>query len=114
MKLKPEKVKLSVNGKVSDHAILTKSAPRSVWFTEHSAVTEQLQNGKSKKKAKAGYLSRAALAFLDAALQTIENLSELDKPAADAILHDYFLRWPLRQVTYDDGEPVILEDYEEH
>lgn len=111
--MKTERVRLIIDGKVTDRAKLTKDAPRIVWYTEHSVITEQLSKGKSKRKAKARYLERAAREIQAAALEVIEDLSRLDKRAANKIVHDYFIRWPLEPVTFEDGEPVQLEDFEE-
>ena len=112
--MKSEKIRLLTNGKETDHWTLTKDDPRLLVYVEHSAVTKQLRKGKPKKKAKADYLARVARELLAGALSVIEDLSTLDKIAADTILREYFFKWPLDPVTYEDGEPVNLEDFEEN
>ena len=113
MKIKPQKVKMSIDGEKSEHGKLTKKAPRIVWYTEHSAVTEELSRGKTKEAAETEYLERAARTMLEAALQVLDEIAARDQGAADGIAGAFFLQTRSAPVTYEDGEPVELEDYEE-
>lgn len=112
MKLKPEKVKLSVNGKTIDRGKLTKKTPRIVWYSEHSAITKELNKDKSKETAKTEYKARAVRTILTAAIQILEDLSELDRTAADTIRREFFIRPLSSPVAFPDGEPVNLDDFE--
>lgn len=111
--MKPETVKLSINGKVIERGKLTRSAPQIVWYTEHSAITKAFRKGKSKKQAAADYKARAARMMLEAALQILNQMDDQTLAPEDRITKAYFLQTGSAPVVDQDGDPVQLEEYEE-
>lgn len=111
--MKAEKIKLVVDGKTVDRGKLTKESPSIVFYYEHSTIKEELSRGKSADQAAAEELERAAWDTLEAGLSFLQQLAEKDPEAAAAVKKDFFLAASGRRVTYADGEPVELEEFEE-
>ena len=104
MKIKPQKLKMSIDGENSEHGKLTKKAPRIVWYAEHSSITASLSKGKNQEQAKAEYLARAVRAILQAALELLDKLYISDQSAAEAIAADFFLDVPATAACNEENQ----------
>lgn len=111
--MKPEKIKLVIDGKTIERGKLSKKDPRMVFYIEHSKITERLKAGRPADQAAAGYAERAAAEILEAALSALEDLAAQDPKAAARLKKQFFLAASDSPVTYEDGEPVQLKDFEE-
>ena len=80
--MKPEKIKLVIDGKTIERGKLSKKDPRMVFYIEHSKITERLKAGRPADQAAAGYAERAAAEILEAALSALEDLAAQDPKAA--------------------------------
>ena len=95
--MKPEKIKLVIDGKT----------------IERGKLSKRLKSGKTADQAAAGYAERAAAEILEAALSALEDLAAQDPEAAARLKKQFFLAASDSPVTYEDGEPVQLKDFEE-
>lgn len=111
--MKAEKYKLVIDGKTIARGKLTKESPSIVIYHEHSTITEKLSRGKPADQAAAGYAERAAAEILEAALSALEDLAAQDPEAAARLKKQFFLAAADSPVTYENGEPVQLKDFEE-
>ena len=111
--MKPEKIKLVIDGKTIERGKLSKKDPRMIFYIEHSKITERLKEGKTADQAAAGYAERAAAEILEAALSSLEELSAQNPEAAARLKKQFFLAASDSPVTYEDGKPVQLKDFEE-
>ncbi len=111
--MKPEKIKLVIDGKTIERGKLSKKDPRMIFYIEHSKITERLKEGKTADQANAGYAERAAAEILEAALSSLEELSAQNPEAAARLKKQFFLAASDSPVTYEDGKPVQLKDFEE-
>ena len=111
--MKAEKYKLVIDGKTIARGKLTKESPSIVSYHEHSTITEKLSRGKPADQAAAEYDERSARDTLEAARIMLQRLAAQDPEAAEKVKKDFFLSASGSPVTYADGEPVDLEEFEE-
>jgi len=111
--MKTEKYKIVIDGKTVARGKLSRKTPSIVYYREHSTITEKLSRGKPADQAAAEYDERAARDTLEAARIMLQRLAAQDPEAAERVKKDFFLSASGSPVTYADGEPVELEDFEE-
>ena len=90
MAIKDEKIVISVNGKVANTTHLNRGYQRAVFYFENEDIAAEKARGKTKAQAKAEELQREAVAFFNAAIKSIGELSRLDAAAADAIIAEVY------------------------
>ncbi len=90
MKIKDEKIQISVNGKITDTTHLNRGYPRVTYYFENADIAAELAQGKTKQQAKGEELRRTAITLFNSAISYINELSKLDAAAADAVIAEVY------------------------
>ena len=86
MKIRDEKIQISVNGKVTATQHLNRGYPSVVYYFENEDMAAEKAQGKTKQQAKAEELQRAIYALINAAMKQIRELDQLSPAEADTVI----------------------------
>lgn len=106
--IKTDIVEIYCNGEKTDSAELTEDSPRGLFYFENEGVYEELSAGKTEKQRDVEYLTRAAITYFNAAIQTVDDISNLDETASETLLDDFY-----RSLLSEDEDGDEAEDEDE-
>jgi len=88
-RIRDEKLEIYCNGKCIDTTHLNRGYQSAVFYFENEDAAAALAEGKTKKQAKADFITRAATKHFNAAMKYAAELFRLDAAAADRLYDEF-------------------------